>query len=256
MSERVPDLLVEQLALGELDEARAAAVRARLEAEPGGLARLEALAQSDAAIREAIPPRVAAAAIRQRMTQRRNRRLFTFGLELAVIALLGAIFMPPILEPGVHLPGVYLDPQDGATRIKGLDPQLHIHRRGDGETLRLDDGAPARAGERLQLTVAAAGAPYGAVFSIDGWGVVTLHLPEQLGDAVALPSGGAQELPHSYELDDAPSFERFFLVTGVEPFPVAPLLRAAEGLEHPDSDPLPVPNTLAVTSVTLHKETR
>ncbi len=35
----------------------------------------------------------------------------------------------------------------------------------------------------------------------------------------------------SYELDDAPSWERFYLVTGNDPFDIAPVIRAAEGIE-------------------------
>ncbi|TNF31117.1 MAG: ActD-like protein, partial [Deltaproteobacteria bacterium] len=49
-TERVPQLLVEQLALGELDPERARDVTARLAAEPGGEARLAALRADDDAI--------------------------------------------------------------------------------------------------------------------------------------------------------------------------------------------------------------
>ncbi len=47
---RVPDLLVEQLVLGELTPARAAEVRAALERDPDGEQRVAALAASSEAI--------------------------------------------------------------------------------------------------------------------------------------------------------------------------------------------------------------
>ena len=58
---RVPDLLVEQLALGELSPKRAAELRARLQAERGGLERLAAIELENSAILQALPPRRVAA---------------------------------------------------------------------------------------------------------------------------------------------------------------------------------------------------
>jgi len=41
---------------------------------------------------------------------------------------------------------------------------------------------------------------------------------------------GENRLPSAYELDDAPAFERFFLVQARKPFPVATALEAARAL--------------------------
>lgn len=67
---RVPDLRVEQLVLGELDEKRAAEVRAALEAEPGGAERIEALRTSSARILAQHPPALPASCD----VKRRRRR--------------------------------------------------------------------------------------------------------------------------------------------------------------------------------------
>jgi streptogramin lyase len=82
----------------------------------------------------------------------------------------------------------------------------------------------------LQLAYQAAGARYGVVVSIDGRGAVTRHLPEEGEVAAALERGGAVALAHAYQLDDAPGYERFFLVTGERPFDVAPVVEAARWL--------------------------
>jgi hypothetical protein len=42
--------------------------------------------------------------------------------------------------------------------------------------------------------------------------------------------GGEVRLPSAYELDDAPGFERFFLIASDRPFEVAPVLEAARAL--------------------------
>jgi hypothetical protein len=83
-----------------------------------------------------------------------------------------------------------------------------------------------RAGDVLQLSVVSAGRPYGVVVSVDGRGVVTRHGPGDGTLAARLPAQGAVPLDHSYRLDDAPAFERFFLVTGGSPFAVEPVLDA------------------------------
>jgi hypothetical protein len=66
-------------------------------------------------------------------------------------------------------------------------------------------------------------------------------------------------LDSSYELDDAPSWERFYLVTGNDPFYVEPILRAARRVEidRPVERPerLELPESLSQVVVTLEKGT-
>ena len=75
------------------------------------------------------------------------------------------------------------------------------------------------------------------LLSIDGAGKVTLHWPEnKSGAAAALKTSGEVRLPAAYELDDAPAFERFFLVRSTEPFSVATATEAARALAaHPSA---------------------
>ncbi|MCB9746276.1 MAG: ActD-like protein [Alphaproteobacteria bacterium] len=246
MTRRTPELLLEQLRRGELSPEQAQALRARLAEEPGGLDRLAALEASDAEILERYPPRVVAAALRQRLARRRRVGIGLAGLALA--AGLAALS----LRPEAPTLGA-LDPIEEGVRLKGLDPRLQLHRLGpDGEVEALMDGDPAQAGDRLQLGYIAAGEAYGAVLSVDGRGVVTRHLPHGGELAAALEGGGAHALPESYELDDAPDFERFLLVVGERPFALGPVLEAVEGL--PADAPLVLPEPLSAVSLTLVKE--
>jgi hypothetical protein len=52
-------------------------------------------------------------------------------------------------------------------------------------------------------------------------------------------------LDFSYELDDAPRWERFYLVTGARPFDLEPVRRAALGVATAGSEAVPPPLPLA-----------
>jgi hypothetical protein len=222
MTTRTPEWLVERLHQGDLPPDQASAVQARL-ADEGGLDRLEALAGDDARFAEAHPPGPAVGEIRRRAAARagtrpRPRRLFLVAVPLAAAA--AAVL-------ALRLPGG----GDDDFRLKGSAPRLAIHRQAAGaDPEALARGAHVRAGDVLQLSVVSAGRPYGVVVSVDGRGVVTRHGPGEGPFAATLPPQGAVPLDHSYRLDDAPAFERFFLVTGSAPFPTEPVLDAVRRL--------------------------
>jgi hypothetical protein len=239
---KVPDLKVEQLALGELSAQEAATVRARLEAEPGGLQRLSALVADNAATLARHPAPAVAAEVRRRMRREadslahalrparsdaRAPRWWLAGLLPAVAAATAVLLVSPgrPIDPGAF-EAFELE------RAKGpLLPGLAIHRQVAEAAELLGAGAPAKAGDVLQLTATPRGAGHGVILSVDGRGAVTLHYPDAPGSSTALPAGlPSVPLPHAYELDDAPAFERFFLVTAHRPIDVGAVVRAAEAL--------------------------
>jgi hypothetical protein len=258
---KTPDWLVERLAHGELDATAAAQLRARLEAEGRAPdAEITALLRADRETLEAQPPGAIAAEIRRRAAQRpapARRPLYTFGAVFAAgaAALVLVARQPAVTPPAAPTP---LEP----TRWKGTPipngAQLYVYRHaGDGDR-RLPDGARAARGDLLQLAYATADGGYGVLVSIDGGGAVTQHWPEPGGArAVPLRSGGEVRLPSSYELDDAPAFERFFFVRAGESFDVAPVVAAARALaaRAPEARraPLPLPDRFAQTSFLLEK---
>jgi hypothetical protein len=216
MTPRTPEWLVERLHQGDLPPAEAAAVRARL-AEEGGLDRLDALAGDDRAFAAAHPPGPAIAEIRRRSAARagrpRPRRLILAAAPLAVAA--AAVL---VLRGGED------------TRLKGTSAHLVVHRAAPAGPEALAPGARVRAGDVLQLSVVSGGRPHGVVVSADGRGIVTSHGPGAGPRAAPLSPDGAVPLEHAYRLDDAPGFERFFLVTGGAPFDRAEALDAARRL--------------------------
>ncbi|HTP59961.1 MAG TPA: ActD-like protein, partial [Spirochaetia bacterium] len=117
-------------------------------------------------------------------------------------------------------------------RIKGLAPHLIAYLKTSQGVQELKPDAFVRRGDLIQLAYAAGDARYGVIFSVDGRGTITWHLPAGATTPAGLaPSLERQgQLPVSYELDDAPGFERFFLVTSEKPFDMAGAANAARAL--------------------------
>jgi len=143
--------------------------------------------------------------------------------------------------------------------VKGAPPsRLVVYRHESGGDRPLTDGAPAAQGDLLQLAYREKHAGFGLLLSIDGAGTVTLHWPDKPSTGAApLETAGETRLPSAYQLDDAPAFERFFLVTAPRPFPVATVVDAARALaarpQEARTSPLPLPGTFEQTSVALAK---
>jgi hypothetical protein len=233
---RVPDLLVERLAKGDLPAEDAARVRARLEAEAGGLARLDALREDDRASLIAHPPGPAIAEIRRRAgllgtpARRRRRTLLVLVPALGTAALAALLVLRLPGGPGPAAPRGGLGVELEETTVKGLSPRLALYRQRAGEPEALAPGAAVRAGDVVQVAYVGAGRAFGAILSVDGGGAVTVHLPAGSPVAAPLAKRGETTLDHAYVLDAAPAFERFFLLAAREPFPIADAEAALAGL--------------------------
>jgi hypothetical protein len=255
----VADVLLELYRLGELPPALRSSMERRLSEDADARARLEELEASDREILGAYPPERMTAAIRRRagvtpLAPRRARRpLFLAVPALAAAALV--VVLVQRVEPGAgpekRVPGL----ED--TRLKGLKPHLMAYLVHGTNAERLDDGAAASAGNTLQLSYIAAGQRYGVIVSIDGRGQVTLHLPVTAGEAAPLdPDGGEVALPRTYQLDDAPDFERFFFITSDAPLTTERILEAGRALvtqHNAAGGSLPLPGGLDQSTLTLHK---
>jgi hypothetical protein len=148
-------------------------------------------------------------------------------------------------------------PDDGI-RLKGGGAELVVFRKTSDGSERLEPGATAGRGDLIRVGYRAAGRSYGAIVSTDGAGHVTVHLPRSGQSAAALEAGGTVLLDFSYELDDAPRWERFYLVTADEPFEVEPVRRAALEVAGAGSErappPLPLGDGLEQSVFSLTKE--
>ena len=220
--ERVPELLLERLAAGELPEELRRELLHRLEQEPAGSRRLAALQASNRAILDAHPPARVAAEIERRHGRRRGRERVRWvtGLAGAAAAALCLVLVSPRLFPRT-------DPNLGL-RPKG-DPMLAIYRKGDSGVEQLRAGATVRSRDLLQISYTSAGFEHGVIFSVDGGGGVTLHFPRTRTDSTRL-EGEPRLLPYAYELDDAPGYERFFFVVSRQPLDAEQILRRGQTL--------------------------
>ncbi|MDE2832664.1 MAG: hypothetical protein OXN20_21310, partial [Gemmatimonadota bacterium] len=89
----------------------------------------------------------------------------------------------------------------------------------------------------------------GVIVSVDGRGTVTRHLPASGTSAVRLIQGDPVPLDYSYELDDAPKWERFYFLTADASFDVRDVVQVAkEGL-----DSLRVGREFEQFAITLYK---
>jgi hypothetical protein len=264
----ISDRLIERIALDELPEQELEALRAKLLSTPEWRARLEALEQSDAEIRAAYPTSEMMPEIERRMHRARVAdaasktrgvtRLVAWAAP-ALAAAAVAVFALVTPTDG-QLDGLHTEGSSGIEleRLKG-DLLLVIQRKRGDETVTLTPtDARARAGDRLQLAYRVAGEIYGVIMSLDGRGTVTTHLAN--GKLAAkMDAGELTALEFSYELDDAPRCERFFLVTGPEPFPVDDVqtaLRAlfAKGADRATSEEPSLPEPLRFVSFVVWKD--
>jgi len=236
----VPDWLLERLALGELDAETAADVRRRLAAEgrtPDEIAAL--VAASNREILEQLPATPTAAAIKRRAERAAaaarpaRKRAFLWSAPLALAGVAAMVLVARPWQPQCDFRG----PDGECIIVKGGDilpatlPRIYLYRHGATRDERLRDGARATRGDLVQLAYGSHGGGYGVLLSIDGARKVTMHWPEkQDGDAPALKAAGETRLPSAYELDDAPAFERFFLVRAATPFSIATAVDAARAL--------------------------
>jgi hypothetical protein len=231
----VPDWLLERLALGELDAETAADVRRRLAAEGRSPDEIAALvAASNREILEELPATPTAAAIRQRAERAAaavrpsRRRTMLLSLPVAVAGGLALTHMMMRPHQGEGVASRIGDNPEIIIAKSNPEPRLYVYRHRASGNQRLKDGATAARGDLVQLAYGGAG--YGVLVSIDGARKVTLHWPERNDGAAPAIKDGENRLPSSYELDDAPAFERFFLVQAKAPFTVATAMEAARAL--------------------------
>jgi hypothetical protein len=252
----ISDLMLEQFALGELPAQGEGFIREELARDAELRARLAALQVSDAEIRASYPPELVVPQIRERMLRegagasRPRPRAGTalWALPLAATVLIALTLSVTLLRPNEN-------------RLKGIGPHLTLFRKTAAGAEELRPGTVARRGDIIQVSYAAGDAKYGVIFSIDGRGTLTWHVPPGYAGgsraAPALDSRGTVVLPAAYELDDAPRYERFFLVYGPSPFQIADIERAARALaarpSTADRDTLSLPRGLGQHSFVVNK---
>ena len=147
-------------------------------------------------------------------------RIVTYA---AAAVLLAAIVIPVGLRNAKISSAASNAPTE---RVKGAaptesngEPQIKLYRQNGREIQALNNGDFAHAGDVIQITYNAGSNQYGVIFSIDGNGNITRHFPEAGWEAAQLISRPDETpLDFSYELDSAPDFECFIMVSSKKQF--------------------------------------
>jgi hypothetical protein len=244
--ELISDYYLERFMLGELPEAYAQQIRQMAASEPEIRAVLDELEASNREILSVYPVSQVKTSLEKQqpaaITQQKSggqpakmfplRRILYFSAALA--ALLVAVLFLPQLRKSPDIPP--FSEEESYSAVKGdqnidlTKTQLLIYRKNKNNVELLTDGERAREGDLLQLAYVAASRSYGLIFSIDGRGVITLHLPIEKTNSLDLHQNEKILLPNAIELDDAPGFERFFFLTSKTHFDVAAVLKIARNL--------------------------
>ena len=159
--------------------------------------------------------------------ERPNRSFNTLWLKVAaalVIAL--GVFSAVVLNRNVEIAGgaaagatmdVAMADIDNGTRIKGMNASLEVWKKTGDSAVQMVNLGDASEGDEIQLRYRVPQKCFGMLFSMDGNGTVTMHMGEG-NRAVELEPGKMTTLPFAYKLDNAPKFEKFFLLTSGEMF--------------------------------------
>lgn len=250
MTRPTPHLHLEQQRFGE---------RERVASDDTARAELDA---QDAALLQRLPPHLMAARITAEVARTSSSSPSSSPSSwsswfsgrwvlpaVPALAMAMGLFVVTREEPAVADAATTVDD----TRSKGLAPALQVYVADGTNQRALRSGDVVGAGDVLQVQTRSTGAAYGVVISIDGRGGVSRHFPDTTD--TTLPRGTAA-LPFSFELDDAPGFERFFLVTSNRPIDIVAVEAAVTAVTRapvPAEAPLALSSSLTWTDVVLRK---
>jgi hypothetical protein len=243
----VSDYYLERYVLGELAAEEAEEIRGLASSDPEVRRALKEIESSNREILELYPPSAVKTALLERLKKieqspATRATLFNFfplrpilvvSFALAVLLAFAILFLPRFQKPAGIIPPTS---EEESTLVKGFQnidlskTQLLVYRKNKNLVEILTDGGQAGRGDLLQLAYVTTKDPYGLILSIDGRSSVTLHFPAEKDGSSLLVLNKKTALPHAIELDDAPAFERFFLITSAFPIDVHNVLKKAENL--------------------------
>ena len=263
----VSDWQLERYLLREAPAPELADLDRRVAADPALAGRVADLRRSNEELLQRYPTRWMCRRIERKLRRSRGGApprwsAYRLWAAPALTAVLAVAAVTALFDPGTEsflpagdddptVPGRSAPPPGAgavpAERMKGggAEPRLMIFRKLAGGHERLEDGSLARKGDLVQIAYRSDGLAYGAIFSVDGRGAVTRHLPAAGEQAV--PLAKRDTLDFAYELDDAPKWERFYLVASERPFGL-PAVR--EELTHVDPA---LPDGIRLHQFTLKK---
>jgi len=214
----ISEIILERYVLGELPESRMSELSDLISSNPDLKQKIDNIKKSNEEILKKYPFEMVSPGIKNRVItekkQDKSKSKNKYFLIPAFAAVTAAVlfFILPLLNNSTNN-----DISTDATRIKGVEANIFIYRKTDSNVELLGDGSTAKKNDLLQIAYSVSGKElYGAIISVDGRGTVTLHYPAN-GSSSKIKTGSKVILQNSYELDDAPSFEKFFFfISGSE----------------------------------------
>ena len=239
----IPDWKLERYLTGDLPEGEMREIRELEKTDEIFAHRVKLLREDNAAILKKLPfeklsekmesmsGRAAAGSGRGTLVSGKGMpagfRLVKFAaaaaLVLAVVSV--ALFSQREIGPATEGEGAQVmdvamvDVEDVGTRIKGLDARMEVWKKTGDSAVQMSNLDEAREGDEIQLRYSVPEKCFGLLFSMDGNGTITMHMADG-SQAVALEPGKMTTLPFAYKLDNAPKFEKFFLLTSQKDFTI------------------------------------
>jgi len=153
------------------------------------------------------------------ITKKSNFRTFRIVSYAAAAVFIAAIALPISLNSMKSTTPQSTERTKGPAIASDAETSLKLYCQKGREITALNDGSFARQGDVLQITYTAGKNDYGVIFSVDGNGNITRHFPSNSWKAEILKHGNDEiPLDFSYELDDAPDFECFVMVSAKQQF--------------------------------------
>ncbi len=224
MKSRVTDFDLEQFVLGELSLEKKEWIEMQILQSEELQKKVAQIKISNREVLEDMPAHLFNTQVKSKVDRKALERPLIQGrwvqwASLICILLVAGVMFPFNQEENkMGAPGVWVS-SFSSERIKGEEVGMMIYKKKSNEVLLLSDSSKVKAGDLLQITIKHLTSLYVVVFSLDGNGVVTRHFPVE-GEHGFIEGQGLFTLPYSYELDNAPRFEKFFMVSSGHPIDV------------------------------------
>jgi len=248
LNAKVPMWKLERYLLGELPHAELQAIDTALNNDPQLAKALEELRIQNVQFAQEFDPQASAQRALAQVSARKQQSKSASILEwiwkpagvlatLAIAVLVGVEhYSHKPLADSVQVAQANTTLEE--TRTKGLENRIEVWQKSGDTTSKLLDSAKVQKGDLLQIRSQVAKRCFAAIVSLDGRGNWTTHLPDTGTAAVALEPGLSGFLPFAYQLDDAPRYEVFWLITSAKPFAVNRLIQTLAPLQ---GSPIPPP---------------
>lgn len=227
--EYIPDIVLERYLLGEMDKNEKKTFENLLSKDPNLLKRVEQLQISTKEILNTYSSKSVAQAIHKKLQEKEQKfplkkkgaKENTPGGLIAILDFLllsrsAMVFTGFFLTVTIAITilSTFDVPKNSnqeseVVYLKGDEARLSLYRQRDNNIEELAHKSIAMENDRIQISYFIKKPSYAIIFSVDGNGVITPHVGA--ANPLRLEGGKTYTLDHSYQLDNAPRYETFFL---------------------------------------------